>query len=411
MAHQSEPRPERASRRRADSPPPRDLPPRRSLPIRPQTSSPPSLDYIPPSRSRGRHERRDSEEYLSADAATRIMMQKWDLLDSTYPSSSSRRGRHEKTTRSNSVPPIGGMGRRKSRVKEWEEWKGESERIRIAQVETERRLDEEAKERQLESIEREESIEEEKVGGEGKKKKLRERKSTPRYPKLGEKLGSDLEGDESSPGSTTAVYEESEVERRPRSARGRRAHEEVKVVPQEPVPSRSRRRGPRPDRTPSPVPIDSRKPNSDVEPNPPFSATHSSPPANRSRSSRRKPKPTSPAPKFSASPPKLPSQRFRSSRRKPRPTSHTPEPSTASTAPTSPPPRSSRRTRSSRTRRRPSPSRPPPPLPPMRQSSPPTPSPGPEPDLLASATHAAEQVTEAVTNAFNRVLPGFFGTR
>ena len=158
----------------------------------------PALDYIPPSRSaasrHARHETPKEDDPLSADAATRIMLEKWDLLDKEQ-SSTSQRGRRA-PTRSNSMPST---GRRKSRVREWEEWKPEMERIRVAQVEMERKLEEEAKEHQLASMEkdrrdearsrREDEVEEK------RKKAIRNRKNTPRYKSTEAEEDSDYDGD------------------------------------------------------------------------------------------------------------------------------------------------------------------------------------------------------------------------
>ncbi|GAA6062799.1 hypothetical protein JCM10212_006160 [Sporobolomyces blumeae] len=117
-------------------------------------------------------ERDRDDEYLSADAATRLMLEKWDRLDdldqleerlplSNEPPTRYGRGRSRAPNRANSVP-TGGTGqdpgpghdpqRKRSRVREWERWKPEMERIRLAQVEMEKRLDDEAREHQEASI-------------------------------------------------------------------------------------------------------------------------------------------------------------------------------------------------------------------------------------------------------------------
>ncbi|GAA5988108.1 hypothetical protein JCM5350_003939 [Sporobolomyces pararoseus] len=374
---------------RDESPPSTYLPPRRSLPIQPRSRSPAPLDFIPPSRSGSRQTRSrvppsaEDEEYLSADEATRRMLEKWDLLDSTV-SSPSR------------------TGRRKSRVREWEEWKPEMERIRMAQVEMEQKLEEEAKAHQLASMEKDRGDKEREKDQDrfekGKKKKLRERKSTPRYPdleRMREEDGShyDVENPrahspESIPESTRAVYEDSEVEtnsmRResrkdvtkpsselfaPRSA-SRRAHRNVakssSPAPPDPLAHRST--------------IDSSSQDQRAVPAPRPVAS-----VNRSRSSRRKPRPAA-----------SPDRTF--------------APSTSSSAPTSSPP-PSHRSRSSRNRRRPSLS--PPSASVEEGSSKATNSQilQSDTDLRASATHAAEQVSEVVTNAFAKVIPGLFGMK
>ncbi|GAA5955762.1 hypothetical protein JCM3765_001843 [Sporobolomyces pararoseus] len=389
-----------ATRRRDESPPSDYLPPRRSLPIQPRSPSLTPLDYIPPNRSQSRHTRRvstggEDEDYLSADAATRIMMEKWDLLDSTIspPPPSESRGQR-RTTRSNSMPTAG-MGRRKSRVSEWEEWKPEMERIRLAQVEMEQKLEEEAKAHQLASMEKDRGVKARQIEQdrpEKGKKKLMERKSTPRYsnPRRDEEdsdygiRNARSSSPESIPESTKAVYEESEIETksRKRGSRNRRK-EDLKPSIEFFAPRSASRRAHRTlVKSPSPAARDSpaRKSPGDIVNQAQEVSTAPQPaiPVNRSRSSRRKPRPATPPDETRAS-------------------------STPSSIPASSTP-SERRSRSSRTRRRPSLS--PPPV--QKVSSKPTES---ETDLLATATHAAEQVSEVVTNAFTKVIPGLFGIK
>ncbi|GAA6008427.1 hypothetical protein JCM11491_004472 [Sporobolomyces phaffii] len=338
-------------------------PPRRSLPLRPQTSSPVPLDYIPPCRPAGGKTTQQTvtghDEFLSADAATRVMLEKWDLLDSTDsprpPRATEPEGaRRRRPIRSSSVPSSG-FGRRKSRVREWEEWKPEMERIRLAQVEMERKLEQEAKAHQMASMggPKTESGQT-KQAEPDEPKRARDRKPTPRYPRLED---SDECADShatmrlsplSAAESTKAVYEGSGSETaRPRSQRAQRP------------PSRSSRRARRPVKVPSPTL------NNALDPDVEDTTTESTP----------------------LSPP-FPTPRSRSARRKPRPAS----PTSSSAPPPSPPPRHSR---SSRNRRRPSP--------PAESTE------SPAPDFLSSATHAAEQVSDAVSNALNKVLPGLFG--
>ncbi|GAA6046839.1 hypothetical protein JCM3770_005669 [Rhodotorula araucariae] len=82
-------------------------------------------------------------EPLSAAAATRLMLTKWDLMDAARREDEDRRSRRGRTR---SVPTA--ALRSLSRVKEYELWQPERERIRLAQVEMERRADKE-KEPQL----------------------------------------------------------------------------------------------------------------------------------------------------------------------------------------------------------------------------------------------------------------------
>ncbi|GAA5903025.1 uncharacterized protein JCM6883_002668 [Sporobolomyces salmoneus] len=381
------------------------LPPRRSLPTQPQSSAP--LDYIPPSRSqsrgtRGRYvEEDEDEEYLSADEATRIMMQKWDLLDSTVSPppdrTSSRDGQRRQPIRSSSAPstaPTAGTGRRKSRVREWEKWKPEMERIRLAQVEMEKRMEEEAREHQLASMRgdgtEEESYRDEAEERAGKgKKKLRERKSTPRYPRRpSPDAREDSDERELSPTasieSTKAVYDDSETESKLRRRGSRRRLRIGEPRSRSTRPPSRRAQNRRPVESPSPnppPPLDSRRARTEKE------------------SDESLPLPVSQAS----------AQRSRSRRRKPRPRSVSPPPSKPATPviDPSPTPPSTRQSRSSRNRKRPSPS---PPPTATEDKATRTPS-GGENDLLSTATLAAEQVSEAVTNAFTKVIPGLFGMK
>ncbi|BGP43327.1 hypothetical protein JCM10450v2_007478 [Rhodotorula kratochvilovae] len=111
-------------------------------------------------------------ETLSADAATRLMLEKWDLMDSLAArEADDPRGRRERRkSRASSMPS--GPRRRVSRVREYEMWQPERERIRLAQVEMERRADEEKEEAQF--------VEAELVVKEAVAvKKVRDRKATP----------------------------------------------------------------------------------------------------------------------------------------------------------------------------------------------------------------------------------------
>ncbi|GAA5843651.1 hypothetical protein JCM5353_004916 [Sporobolomyces roseus] len=351
----------------------------RSLPLDRSPKSPP-LDYIPPSRSASRSVRYgtpEEDDPLSADAATRIMLEKWDLLDKEH-SPTPQRGRRA-PTRSNSVPS---MGRRKSRVREWEDWKPEMERIRLAQVEMERKLEEEAKAHQLASMEKDRQHEESSKGpGEEarRKKAIRNRKSTPCHKSAEAEEESQFYGD----GGRASVIS------RCASTKAVRGD----------TPSRSSRRSRRPPKPASPNFVPS-KPPSPRRRDPRIASRHDTP-LDKGHSTRAR----------SAPVPYTQLRRSRSSRRKPRPTS----PNTSSIATTSvaPSPASSRspspprRSRSSRRRRPPSPE--------TRGAKPTSPSPLPtsvanEPDLLSSVQDAAEQVSTAVSNAFNKVLPGFFSS-
>lgn len=396
----------------------------RSLPLDRSPKSPP-LDYIPPSRSASRSVRYgtpEEDDPLSADAATRIMLEKWDLLDKEH-SPTPQRGRRA-PTRSNSVPS---MGRRKSRVREWEDWKPEMERIRLAQVEMERKLEEEAKAHQLASMEKDRQHEESSKGpGEEarRKKAIRNRKSTPCHKSAEAEEESQFYGDGgrasviSRCASTKAVRGDSEPETQERKRESRnRKREEVEPVPARRLylsshvlitwsdvvtstaPSRSSRRSRRPPKPASPNFVPS-KPPSPRRRDPRIASRHDTP-LDKGHSTRAR----------SAPVPYTQLRRSRSSRRKPRPTS----PNTSSIATTSvaPSPASSRspspprRSRSSRRRRPPSPE--------TRGAKPTSPSPLPtsvanEPDLLSSVQDAAEQVSTAVSNAFNKVLPGFFSS-
>jgi len=129
-------------------------------------------------------------------------------------------------------------------VREWEEWKPEMERIRVAQVEMERKLEEEAKEHQLASMEkdrrdearsrREDEVEEK------RKKAIRNRKNTPRYKSTEAEEDSDYDGDSKRASvisrceSTKAVRGDSEAEQQERRRRGSRNR---RKEAEEPVPS------------------------------------------------------------------------------------------------------------------------------------------------------------------------------
>lgn len=388
--------------------------PRRSLPTDAGRSLP--LDWIPPSpstsRGRGLGRQNEDEEYLSADEATRRMLEKWDFLDSNRQSASSndrppgRDRDRRQPTRSSSVPSAG-TGRRKSRVREWEQWRPEMERIRLAQVEMERRLDEEAQAHQLASVEGDRR---ESERSRTEQKKVRERKSTPRYPAARGTL-SDADTERSSPAisvdSTKADCEGSDLEttsteRNSRQSwrkkqttvrtqcefsstelfRGRadpellftamrppsRRSQNREASTNPPVESRSRASKVRIERR-----SDSHSPHSCAEPIPVSSRLNT-----RKSQSRAKPAATqSGGPRYSRNR-SAPPQELETSPRQSRADRHR-EKSNPRDSPNS----DSRRARD----------------PPV------------ETDLLATATQAAEQVASTVTSAFNRVLPSLFGSR
>lgn len=129
--------------------------------------------------------RLDVRATLSAEAATRLMLEKWDLMDDlaeraasrTSSRSSSARSRQPKG-RPSSLPPFEHERRRRiSRVEEYERWKPERERIRLAQVEMERRLDEEKLEAQL--VRHDERSVSVMSRPRSARSKVRERKATP----------------------------------------------------------------------------------------------------------------------------------------------------------------------------------------------------------------------------------------
>ncbi|TNY20208.1 hypothetical protein DMC30DRAFT_266302 [Rhodotorula diobovata] len=120
-------------------------------------------------------------ETLSAEAATRLMLEKWDLMDALSTGDAAadtdRRGRRRKG-RPSSLPSQG--QRRVSRVREYELWHPERERIRLAQVEMERRADEEAEAARVDVAQAEEEAQRAADDPVVKNKKVRDRKATPR---------------------------------------------------------------------------------------------------------------------------------------------------------------------------------------------------------------------------------------
>ncbi|KAL7336919.1 hypothetical protein BJY59DRAFT_404344 [Rhodotorula toruloides] len=372
--------------------------------------------------------RLDVRAPLSAEAATRLMLEKWDLMDDlaerrasrSSSRSSSARSRQPKG-RSSSLPPFEHERRRRiSRVEEYERWKPERERIRLAQVEMERRLDEEKLEAQL--VRHDERSESVASRSRSARSKVRQRKATPAV--LGTAISSEEEQDDvasrrrgrlsalsltASRGSPVSSWKEAqdpdgkqqsrqETKDERRSRRTRRERPPPDESPPPKARSRSSRQQRRPQRatsvplpglfTPAPFPPTQR-------------AASPSPPSDTSRASRSQ--------RDVASRP-----RTRSSRSRPRPTGLTPSPPPASVptpsmsaAVSDAEPRSSRRSRSSR--RRPRPSRGPSP-----DNSPPyTTQAATASDLLDAAASAGaaavEQVSEAVSSALGKMLPGFFG--
>ncbi|BGP19958.1 hypothetical protein JCM10213v2_008089 [Rhodosporidiobolus nylandii] len=125
---------------------------------------------------------RADDRALSAEQATRLMLRKWDAMDEAVEEKSAveggRGGRRGRKGRASSMPTPRPDGRRMSRVREWELWRREGEAIRLAQVEMERRLDEEKEEHQREAA----RLEVEQLAREERSKsKVATRKATPRF--------------------------------------------------------------------------------------------------------------------------------------------------------------------------------------------------------------------------------------
>ncbi|GAA5838986.1 hypothetical protein JCM11251_007846 [Rhodosporidiobolus azoricus] len=131
-------------------------------------------------------------ETLSAEAATRLMLEKWDILDQQAREEGGKDNdlyhRSRTKNRSSSVPSSAirpEPHRRMSRVREYELWKKEGEAIRLAQVRMEEQLDREKEEHQLAEAERwiqdVKWSDDEGFASEKRQKKVTSRKATPRF--------------------------------------------------------------------------------------------------------------------------------------------------------------------------------------------------------------------------------------
>ncbi|GAA5916183.1 hypothetical protein JCM5296_003957 [Sporobolomyces johnsonii] len=161
-------------------------------------SSPPRLPRPPPRGSVSSPPRFDVPDtaYLSADDATRLMLEKWDAMDelavreqerqegdeSSNPPEPRRGGRRARAARACSMPtprPDQQSRTRRSRVSEYEMWEPERERIRLAQVEMERQLEAEASQAAREIVETEEKVQCDHTLG--VTIKVKDRKATPGF--------------------------------------------------------------------------------------------------------------------------------------------------------------------------------------------------------------------------------------
>ncbi|GAA6011523.1 hypothetical protein JCM10207_002648 [Rhodosporidiobolus poonsookiae] len=371
---------------------------------------------------------------LSAEEATRIMLQKFDIMDEQQArlagyddDSRGRLGGRRKKERARSVPLFDAPQRRRmSRVREYELWEPEREAIREAQVEMERRLDEEKVEHEREAA----RLEMEAMGqadfafeATTATKKVGNRKATPRFVVSGPLDGCDA-GDETdwfsgrrststslaSRGSPPPRVDEFNSgvgdPRDEQHARWRSRRKEKK----ERLTRRAGAQCPLPSESPLlTTPFPEYASSAYRQNSPPARSGFSRPPSRRTSSLPPSRRPSS-LPASCDSRPR--------SRRRPRPEGSDAEASEparqSSLAPPSPPP-----SRSSR-RRRPSPSSPSPSRTPRSPGKSPSPRSSDDEasrgqDLLSAtaeaATAAVEQVGEAVSSALSRVLPSLFSSR